>query len=85
MWHPHKRQQLQQSKTNRVAKTINADARVQRTRVKTSSLMKITLKEYKRFRGEICFNAKKIVRIVWFSLFRINRIQLFERVEMFEK
>jgi len=69
---------------NRVAKP-SMRARVYRTRVKTSSLMKITMKEYKRFRGEFVFKPRKLLEFVWLYLFRIYRIQLFERIEMFEK
>jgi len=47
--------------------------------------MKITMKEYKRFRGEFVLKPRKLLEFVWLYLFRIYRIQLFERIEMFEK
>jgi len=47
--------------------------------------MKITMKEYKRFRGEFVSEPRKLLEFVWLYLFRIYRIQLFERIEMFEK
>jgi len=43
------------------------------------------MKEYKRFWGEFVLKPRKLLEFVWLYFFRIYRIQLFEKIEMFEK